>query len=231
MTGPAKHVTGPRPAVQPTPLVTPTPSPTMPSYPPAQPDPRWFANPFGLPRPSGEIARIPLRSEDNDPVGSRRTLLVWYNATKNTFCEHDIVQTERYPEGSDRAGGGGGGGCSATPMALPWRRTQLVTGTESCREDYWPYWLGVVGADAPIVKVHGVPGPNPKVIVQRLQGAPTSFFVAVDAIAPVLLFDYLDAQGHLVRQQRQSHHVVPGRPLNCASLPTPAPTPTPTPSG
>ena len=203
---------------QPTPLASP-------SYPPAQPDERWFAEPYALPRPSGEIARIALPSEDNDPANSRRTLLVWYNAPKDTFCEHDIVQSPDYPEGSERAGGGSSGGCSAIPPSNP-RHTGLVSGSENCKGDSWLYWFGVVGADAPTVEVRGVGGPDPQVTTQQLDGAPTPFFVVIDATAPVLEFRYLAADGHLVREQLERHSLARGGATYCGN-----PTPTPTPSG
>src|SRR5436305_7387716 len=57
-----------------------------PTYGQPKPDERWFTGPFAFPRPSGEIATIPLPSEEGVKQDSRRTLLVWYGAAKDSFC-------------------------------------------------------------------------------------------------------------------------------------------------
>ncbi len=200
---------------QPVPLASPT-------YPPAQPDETWFSA-FGLPRPSGQIARFTLPPDDNDPPDSQHTLLVWYNAGKDTFCAMDIVQTAQYPQGSRLAGGGGGGCSDSSPGHTT--HTGLVTSSESCNRDYWPYLFGLVGANAPVVKVHGVGGPDPELIVKRLDGAPRSFFIVIDATAPALRFDYFASDGHLVRQDIERHGGLgPNAPVDCHQpVPTASP--------
>jgi hypothetical protein len=219
-------VAGERDGGRPTPLASaPGPSPSespssapSASYPPAQPNEQWFTGPYAFPRPTGEIVRFPMQLEERDPSDSRRTLLVWYSAPKDTFCAMDLLQTRDHPDGEPSSGVGG---CSAAPSVQP-RHTNIVNASESCGRIAFPFVFGVLGDDATTVKAYGVGGPDPDVTLRPLDGAPTSLFVVVDATAPALIFRYLDADGHVVREQNlRNHHNLPGEPVNCARVQAP----------
>lgn len=207
---------GGRPSVGPTPTVT---APVPPDYPPAEPSEKLLTGPFAFPRPSGEIARFRMNHEPGDRAGSRRTLLVWYNAPKDVFCAVDVVQSPDDPNA--QRGATYGGGCSLEPAPTTWH-TGLVTGSEACDGKYWHYWFGVVGANTATVKAHVAhgPDPDPDVIVGHLDGAPRSFFVVIDVPAPTtkpaIVFRYLDANGRVVGEQTRiiDNH---GDPRGCAA--------------
>ena len=174
----------------------PTPLASSPSYSTPKPQESWFTGKIAFPRPTGEIAVYPVQSWKSDPTNSRRSLLVWYDAPARTYCAHDILQTPDNPDGDP--GPRSGGSCAAIPRTVT-LRTELASYAGACGG--FEYVLGLVGPDAPKVEARAIGGPNPDVIVRRLDDAPMPFYLVRDAKAQALMMRYYNAAGHFLRYQ------------------------------
>ncbi|MDQ1747636.1 MAG: hypothetical protein QOD07_1899 [Frankiaceae bacterium] len=190
----------------------PIPPASAPSYGTPKPQERWFAGRFAFPRPSGEVAVYPVHPERKDPADTRRSLLVWYSAPAKMYCAHDVLQTPDHPDGDD--GPTSGGSCAALPQSMP-PRTLLSSFGGECGS--FEFVLGIVGVDAPKVEARAVGGPNPDVIIRRLDQAPAPFFLVVDAKAQALMMRYYDAGGHFLRYQMARIPVNARADANCAA--------------